>query len=273
MSVTEPIEVQNARKRAKRAEALRDAFEKTILKDMTKGDEAARRAACKLYNDRALERIEELQVKAEWSATGGAEVRKVEDKMRDERAGLSAREVAIKKREDMMTTSTNTDLTRRAFEFFWTLVRRMKSWEPEEAQFFDSQIPKSPWIWQAWWPEEKARLWCAWEIELAVMPREKQIGTIAHELHVRTCINHQNEKIDLTPERMLFIQARLKHMGSEVQQAVFDIGRTKTEVCRLQPHPMQARHLDFDFGHRTNLRQRILTGDVPQGEQLPEWLA
>jgi hypothetical protein len=303
--MTDTIETQKARKKAKLDAEIVLASAAALLRDLKSKDDAVRGRALKIHSDHALERIEVLKaenavlkvavgntadldaavaakntaeaeletVKQEWSATIGAEVRKVQDTVRDGRAALSSREVAITKRETVMKNSTDAALTLRAFDFLSNLVRRMKSWEPEESQFFDPDIPKSPYIWRTWWDEEEARLWCAWETELSAMPREKQIGTIAHEIHVRCCINHQNEKVDLSPERMLFLQARLKHMGPEVEQSVFDIGRTKTEVCRLQPHPMPARHVDYDFAHRTNLRQRILTGDVPQGPELPEWLA
>ena len=59
--MTESNEIKRQRKREKRADALRDAFEKAILKDMTKGDEAARRAACKLFADKLAEKCDTLQ--------------------------------------------------------------------------------------------------------------------------------------------------------------------------------------------------------------------
>lgn len=222
--MTIPIDEQKARKRAKKGEQIRDAYADAILKDLESSDALARRAAMKLHAESLIQRVEALQaeldalkkaagntadldsaiaakntaeaelekIKAEWSATVNAEVKKVEDTVSNERQTLTQREITVKRKEDALQVSTDKSLVVQAFNYLSTLVRRIKSWEPTE--FFDHEIPKSPWLWRTWWAEDKAKNWCAWEVELAAMSREKQVARIAGDLHVYGCIQHQREE-------------------------------------------------------------------------------
>jgi hypothetical protein len=214
---------------------------------------------------------EELEkIKNGLAAVLAEEMKKIRQSVQNETGALIAREVTIKRREDVLESSTSAQLTLRAFDFLGALIKRMPSWEPKD--FFDPAIPKSPWIWRIWFDEQKAKNWCAWEIEIAAKPREQQVGLIAHELHVRACIQHQYEKIDTSPERKEFLEARARHMGVEDQ--VYEIGRQMTSQCMLKPHPMPS-HANLDEAYMDGQRKRILLGEVPTGNVgniLPHWL-
>lgn len=73
------------------------------------------------------------------------------------------------------------------------------------------------------------------------------------------------EKNDLSPERKEFLEARVRYMS--VDQEVFEINRSMTEYCRLQPHPLPAPNLDYEYGARRNMITRMITG-----EGLPPYL-
>ena len=289
-------EIKKAKKRDERAEKLRVAFEEGLLRDMqspgdSRDDAGIRRAALKMYNDGLATKCDAMQaeldelkkaagntadldaavaaknaeeselgkIKAEWSATVNAQVKKAQDAVSNERIALTQREVAVKRKEDALAVSTDKALTVRAFDYLSNMVRRMESWRPTE--FFDHEIPKSPWLWRTWWPEDKAKLWCAWEVELGAMPREKQVARIASDLHAYGCIQHQREKNDLSPERKEFLEARVRYMN--VDQEVFEINRRMTEYCRLQPHPLPAPNVDYEYGARRNMQTKMITGEVP----------
>ena len=247
-----------------------------------------------IWNDRSIEKIEKLQaeldelkkaagntadfdaavaaknvaeaeletIKAEWNLTVGAEVRKVRDEVATTHVVLTQREIVVKRNEDALKVYTDKSLTARAFEYLSNLVRRMESWRPTE--FFDHEIPKSPWLWRTWWSDDKAKSWCAWEVQIAAMPREKQAGYIASELHAFGCMQHQREKADLSLERREFLEARAKYMG--IENEVYEINRRMTEYCRLQPHPM-SHSVDFDYANRRNMATKMITG-----EGLPPYL-
>jgi hypothetical protein len=183
--------------------------------------------------------------------------------VKDERLALVQREVAVKRKEDALQVYTDKSLVAQAFDYLSNLVRRMESWRP--AEFFDHDVPKSPWLWRTWWAEDKAKNWCAWEVEIAAMLREKQVLAIAGGLHAFGCMQHQNEKNDLSPERKEFLEARAKYMG--VENEVFEINRRMTEYCRLQPHPMPARNVDYEYGAKRNMITKMITG-----EGLPSYL-
>ena len=215
---------------------------------------------------------EELEkIKNGLAAVLAEEMKKIRQSVQNETGALIAREVTIKRREDVLESSTSAQLTLRAFDFLGALIKRMPSWEPKD--FFDPAIPKSPWIWRIWFDEQKAKNWCAWEIEIAAKPREQQLGLIAHELHIRACIQHQYEKIDTSSERKEFLEARARHMGVEDQ--VYEIGRQLTSQCMLKPHPMPS-HANLDEAYMDGQRKRILLGEVPTGNvsnNLPPWLS
>jgi hypothetical protein len=271
--MTDTLTAQRARKRAKRAEEIKDAADAALLLDLKSKDDAVKGRALKIHSDRALERIEVLQaeldalkkvagntadldaavaaktaaeseleqIKKDWSDTLNFEVRKVQDEVRDDRAALSQRDDAA--------------LTTRAFDYLSNLVRRIETWEPTD--FFNPEIPKSPWVWRTWMPESKAKLWCAWEVKIAAMPREKQVDFIAVKLHTFDCMycaqdiirrKPEDRILDLSPEFKEFLTARMRSM--DVENEVFGITHEMTEFCRRKNHPMPAQHVDFKDAER-----------------------
>jgi hypothetical protein len=291
--MTIPIDEQKARKRAKKDEQIRDAYADAILKDLESSDALARRAAMKLHAESLIQRVEALQaelhelkkaagntadldaavaaknaaeselekIKAEWSATVNAEVKKVQDAVSDERLALVQREVAVKRKEDAMAVSTDAALTAKAFERFHRLVKHVPA-----SEFFDHEAgnPISPWFWAGWMPMERAQTWCAYEAELMKLPREKQLAVMARDMHCRTCIQHSREKIDLSQEKADFLVDRLRFLGAEVQNEIYKQTREMTEYCRLQPHPMANHNVDYEYGAKRNMQTRLITGDLPR---------
>jgi hypothetical protein len=292
--MTDSNELKNKRKREKRAEEIRDKFDTALLSELGSNDPAAVRAALKIVNDRAFERIEALQtenvalkqvagntadldaavaakvaaelelekIKQEWSVTVNAEVKKVHNVVNSERHALSQREVVIKRTESALKASTDATKIKLAFDFLGSLVSRMESWRPKE--FFDPEVPNVFWVKRIWWPDRES--WVIWHEELLKMPREKQIATMARDAHCRTCINHQREKVDRSQERADFLESRMKFMGAEVQNEIFTLTRQMNDHCRLQPHPM-SHSVDFDYGARRNMQTKMITG-----EGLPSYL-
>ena len=84
---TERQEVTKAKQRAKRAEQIKDAADKALLRELKSSDAAAVRAALKIWNDRAFEKIEALQAEIDGKRPSNAPVGGVESvlKWMDER--------------------------------------------------------------------------------------------------------------------------------------------------------------------------------------------
>jgi len=213
----------------------------------------------------------ELQkIKANLDTVLAEETKKIRQSVNNETGALASREVTVKRKEDVLKVSTDAQLTLRAFDYLGALIKRMPSWEPKD--FFDPTIPKSPWIWRIFFDEQKAKNWCAWEVEISAKPREQQTSLIEYELHCRSCVQHQYEKIDTSPERKEFLEARARQMQIECQ--VYEIGKQMTSQCMLKPHPMPSQ-VDLEAGNRANQRARILNGDIPTGgldNIAPPWI-
>lgn len=307
--MTHSNELKRQRKRAARAELIRDSFEEAILKDLqnkgtTRDDEAARRAACKLYNDGLAAKVDALQIEidalkksagntadmdAAIAAKNAAEAelegikanldkvlteerKKVLDSVKDERIALVQREIAIKRKEEQMAVSTDAQLTVQAFARFHRLVKHIPM-----GNFFDHESgdPNSPYFWAAWMPMSQAKAWTAWESELMSMSYERQLFAISKGLHCMACVHHQRDQIDISPERKAFLEARLAFMGADAQNEVFRMNRDFSEQCIREPHPL-SHHVDYDAGYRQNLMRRIVNeglGASPATvQELPAYL-
>jgi hypothetical protein len=291
-----------------RAEQLRIAFEDGLLIDLRNTGEdrdssSARRAAQKIFSDRAIERLaavtkelDELKAavqdttevttlqeqnaaltaelekfKANLNAVLAEENKKSQSAVSAERLALQQREISIKRKEEAMAISTDAALTLQAFQRFHRMVKHLPMGE-----FFDHESgnPNSPWYWAAWMPMEQAKDWTAWESAMMKLPRERQLFEIAQGLHVIACIHHQREKIDRSPERKTFLEARLAYLGTDAQNEVFGMIRDFSAQCMREAHPMPS-HANIDEAYMQNQRQRILLGEVPSvdGGLLPEWIA
>ena len=198
------------------------------------------------------------------------ENKKAQNAVSGERLGLQQREIAIKRKEDQMAVSTDAALTLQAFERFHRLVKHVPMGE-----FFDheSGAPNSPWYWAAWMPMEQAKAWTTWESVSMKLPYEKQLFEIAKGIHAIACIHHSRERLDTSPERKAFLEARLAFLGAEAQNEVFKMIREFSEQCMRESHPLPS-YANVDAGYLANQRNRILLGDLPTGDSLlPEWIA
>lgn len=210
------------------------------------------------------------KIKANLDAVLVEEAKKAQTLIRDERAALIQREAAIKRKEEAMAVSTDAALTLQAFTRFHRMVKHLPMGE-----FFDheSGAPNSPWYWAAWLPMEQAKAWTTWESVSMKLPYETQLFEIAKGLHAIGCIHHSRERLDTSPERKSFLEARLAFLGAKAQNEVFGMIRDFSEQCMRESHPLPS-YANVDAGYLANQRNRILLGDLPTGDSLlPEWIA
>jgi hypothetical protein len=191
--MTESNGIKRQRERAKRAEDLRDSFEKAVLKDMQNPDEAARRAACKLYNDRLAEKCDALQAeldelkkaagetvpRADYDAAiteartarvaVEQELQKLKDTMASalekERMALQNKTVDLEMRENKVQAAIaeakqkfDTSGIAAVIEELQKMVRLGQRTAPD---FFKSGI-HNPLFWATFpeWSDERAAIWC-----------------------------------------------------------------------------------------------------------------
>jgi hypothetical protein len=209
------------------------------------------------------------KIKANLDAVLAEETKKAQNAVSVERQTLQQREITIKRKEDAMAVSTDAALTIQAFTRFHRMVKHLPMGE-----FFDheSGAPNSPWYWAAWMPMEQAKAWTTWESVSMKLPYEKQLFEIAKGIHAIACIHHSRERLDTSPERKAFLEARLAFLGAEAQNEVFKMIREFSEQCMRESHPLPS-YANIDAGYLANQRNRILLGDLPTGDSLlPDWL-
>ena len=69
------------------------------------------------------------------------------------------------------------------------------------------------------------------------LPYETQLFEIAKGLHAIGCIHHSRERLDTSPERKLFLEARLAFLGAKAQNEVFGmIQISVSSVCERVTH-------------------------------------
>jgi len=189
---TERQEVTKAKQRAKRAEQIKDAADKALLRELKSSDAAAVRAALKIWNDRAFEKIEALQAeidelnkaaslvaettvpRTEFDAVAAAkttaesEVQKLKDTMDSaceaERMALQNKTVDIEMREHKVQSAVAEAKQRFDASGLATVITKLQEMVRlgirTAPDFFKTRI-FNPIFWETWseW-EEHAAQWC-----------------------------------------------------------------------------------------------------------------
>jgi hypothetical protein len=266
--MTTSIEIQKQKKREKRAEEIRDKFDVALLSELGSDDPAAVRAALKIVNDRAFERIDALQAEIDGLKTAAgdavpradfdaavaaktaaeAETQTLKDSLdaalEDERrtlkhslADIEQREHNLKIKIEAATKKFEATGIKTVIEILQKMVQTGDLTVPD---FFKCPC-KHVILWKTFWDDTMAEAWCR-----LAQDNSFTTDTAIEILHVPACpydgweepVRRKTQLERCTPESRAYAMEFLKHKGwadQKISDAVGQLVRQHAERDANRP--------------------------------------